>query len=94
MPSIQRAEVLTDGFLGLAALSQNRRGLAPEGGPAHLHSPRIVSGAAVEDGPAGFRARLHRRHQLNLGSIPCCDQPSPAECSFLGSEWRSARGNS
>ena len=27
-PSIQRAEVLTDGFLGLAALSQNQRGLA------------------------------------------------------------------
>ena len=57
-PSIQGAEVLADGFLGLAALSQNRRGLAPEGGPAHLLSPGIVLGAAGEDGPAGFRARL------------------------------------
>ena len=55
--SIQRAEVLTDGFLGLAAVSEPA-GLAPEGGPARLLSPGIVSGAAVEDGPAGFRARL------------------------------------
>ena len=59
-PSVQRAEVLTDGFLGLAVLSQNRRGLAPEGGPAHLLSPGFVSVAAVEDGPAQFRVRLTR----------------------------------
>ena len=56
--SIQRAEILSDGFLGLAAWPHHRRWLALEGGPAHLLSPGIVLGAAGEDGPAGFRARL------------------------------------
>ena len=89
--SIQRAEVLTGGFLGPAALSQNRRGLAPEGGPpfladierrrvlrggdanalsARLLSPGFVSGAAVEDGPAGFRARLVTEFTMAAASCP------------------------
>ena len=55
-PSIQR-EVLTDGFLGPAVLSQNRRG-SPLRAAHQIASPGFVSRAALQDGTAQFRMRL------------------------------------